>query len=136
MFGIETAICQRISEALQPQAGWSVYGVSDAGDRRSTPAAVIGFESASVADSKGGAVSVSPVWRVTLACRRSSHTAADLDQAVDAVIHALHGWQPEQAGKRWDAMRLQSAQAPIMDDAGLIGVDLRFVTTAAYVGQP
>lgn len=134
MLAVGSPIKDRLAVLL---GAWSVYQRTDALDKRVVPAVEVGIDGAQVADSKTGAVSLTPNWMVTLVVRRGDSAADQLDAAFAAVVESLHNWTPgEQGGRKWERLRLVSVREPDFVDEGLAGVVLVFSTGASYDGQP
>ena len=120
---------------LAPLAGWDVRaGTDQDADRRKVPAADVRCVGATVADSKAGAVMVAPVWRCVLVVQRGDAASEQLDNAIAAVICALHGWKPgEFGGRGWETLTLSGISEPMFEDVGLVGYELIFATAARYM---
>lgn len=136
MLALEAPIKARL-QALPQLTGWALRVGTDQGERATVPAVDARCPAAGVADRKGGAVLVSPEWQITLAVRRGDEVAEMLDAALAAVIESLHGWQPGlHGGRGWERMVLSRISEPMLPDAGLVGYELTFSTSATYAGQP
>lgn len=135
MLALEPVIVARLRLALA--SDWTVIGfTADKGSRDGYPLASVRFLDGSLADSKTSSVAVQPVWRVTLVCRRSDDAATLIDSAFAMCIGTLHNWVPGQSGGRgWNRMALVRFAEPQYLDAGLVGVELLFATTAQFKGQ-
>lgn len=135
MLALEPVITARLAAALP--AGWTCMGVSATpGQRDDYPLASVSLTAARAADSKMAAANLQPAWAVAFIARRTAGTSALIDAAVSAAIEALHNWAPGVVGGRpWTHLRLEQAAPYPAVDAGLIGVELIFTTTARYDGQ-
>ena len=124
-------------QGLAALAGWSVRHGEDLQERTAIPAAVYACRGATAESQRSGAVMVAPVWTVSLTVARTDTGAAALDAALNAVIEALHGWQPAvAAGQRgWEPLALARITEPQYADAGLLGYVLTFTTSGLYRGQ-
>lgn len=123
-------------QALAPLAAWQVRTNTEDADRAALPMADVRCIGAGVSSQKAGAVVVEPQWTVVLVLRRGGTASAELDAALQAVIGALHGWQPGQhGGLGWEPLALQRISEPILADEGLVGYELTFSTQALYRGQ-
>lgn len=136
MLALEPVIVDRLRAVLA--GAWTVMGLtSDKGSRDSFPLASLSFTDGRVPDSKTGAVSVQPIWRLTLVHRKNDQAATVVDAAFAAAIEALHNWTPGQvSGRRWERLALVQFGAPQYPEDGLVGVELLFTTSARYDGQP
>lgn len=135
MLAILPALKLRLQEV--PVLGaWDVRTNLEAADRRVLPAVDVRCTRARVADRNTGAVLISPEWTVTLVLRRGVDAGALLDDALDAVIGALHSWPPGQHGGRgWERLALLDVTEPDFADEGMAGYTLTFGTAAMYRGQ-
>ena len=121
---------------LPQLAGWDVRTNIEPAPRDKYPAADVRCTGAQVADSKTGALMLSPQWAVTLVRRRSADAAELLDAALAAVIESLHSWAPGQHGGRgWERLVLLDVSEAVFTDDGLAGYQLTFGTSAMYRGQ-
>lgn len=135
MLALITPIKTRL-QALAPLAAWQVCTNTEDADRTNLPLVDLRCLGAGVSSQRIGAVMVDPQWTVTLISRRGDTTAAELDTVLDAVIGALHGWQPGQHGGRgWERLALQRISEPMLVEEGLVGYELTFSTQALYRGQ-
>ncbi|MFM2254186.1 MAG: hypothetical protein RJB68_2523 [Pseudomonadota bacterium] len=134
MLAVGNPIKDRLADLL---TDWSVRLRTDVVEKRQFPAVEVGIDGAQVADSKTGAVSLTPNWAVTLVVRRGDLAAAQLDEAFAGVVESLHNWAPgAQGGRNWERLRLVSVREPDFADEGVAGVVLVFSTGARYDGQP
>jgi len=137
VLALEPAIVDRLRGEL-PSA-WTVKGMfSDNGKRESDLFASVMFVDANVPASDAPGALVRPYWAITLMAKRSdAEAAARLDGAFALVVEALQGWTPGQvAGRRWERLQLASVKPPPFPEAGLVGIELVFSTSARFDGQP
>lgn len=135
MLALTTPIKTRL-QALAPLAGWQVRTNTEDADRTVLPVADVRCVGAGVADRKTSAAMVAPEWTVALIVRRGAGAADALDQAMAAVIGALHNWHPgQQGGRGWEPLALLRITEPMLAEEGLVGYELTFTTGAKYDGQ-
>lgn len=135
MLALEAPIESRL-QALPQLADWAVRVGTRAVDRAAVPVAHVRCAGAGTGDRKSGAVAIVPEWQITLAVRRGDDAAVSLDSALSAVIESLHGWQPGYHGGRgWEALTLVRVTEPMLQEEGLVGYELTFVTGARYMSS-
>ena len=137
MLALEPAIVARLRGEL-PET-WTVKGMfSDSGKRDAELFASVLFVDGNVPASDAPGALVRPYWAITLMAKRSDADApVNLDSAFSRVIAALQGWTPGQiAGRRWERLQLASVKPPPYPEAGLVGIELVFSTSARFDGQP
>lgn len=135
MLAISQALKTRLTE-LSALTGWAVRLGTDGGDRRPLPAVDVRCGGASVPSVKGAGVLLQPEWMLTIATRRSSEAAAQIDAVLSAVIESLHGWQPgSQGGRGWEPMQISRVTEALFTEEGIAGYELTFTTAARYMGQ-
>ena len=137
MLALEPAIVDRLRSELP--ALWTVKGVfSDSGRRDPDLFASVLFIDANVPASDVPGALVRPFWAITLMAKRSDpDPLAQLDAAFALVVEALQGWAPGHvAGRHWERLQLASVKPPPYPEAGLVGIELVFSTSARYDGQP
>ena len=137
MLALEPAIVGRLRGELPDT--WTVKGMfSDGGKRESDLFASVMFVDANVPASEAPGALVRPYWAVTFMAKRSDPEAAlHLDIAFARGIEALHGWTPGLlAGRRWERLLLVGVKPPPLPEAGLVGIELVFSTSARFDGQP
>lgn len=140
MLALESVIVDRLRQSLPANASWSVKGhTTDTGDRRASggPLAVVMFAAAAVASQRTTAALVQPGFMVTLVMRRGADAAQALDAAFAAAVQSMHNWAPgEVAGRAWEPLKLDRVQPPQYVDEGLTGLELLFVSSGLFHGQP
>ncbi|MET3915970.1 hypothetical protein ABID97_002752 [Variovorax sp. OAS795] len=137
MLALEPAIVARLRAEL-PET-WTVKGMfSDSGRRDAELFASVLFIDGNVPASDAPGALVRPYWAITLMAKRSDADApVHLDSAFSRVIEALQGWTPGRiAGRRWERLQLASVKPPPYPEAGLVGIELVFSTSARFDGQP
>jgi len=137
MLALEPAIVARLRAEL-PET-WTVKGMfSDSGRRDAELFASVLFIDGNVPASDAPGALVRPFWAITLMAKRSDADApVHLDSAFSRVIEALQGWTPGAiAGRRWERLQLASVKPPPYPEAGLVGIELVFSTSARFDGQP
>jgi hypothetical protein len=135
MLALESPIKARLLE-LPALTGWAVRAGTELTDRRIMPAVDVRCSGAQTRDSEASAVTLDPVWTITLIVRRSDQAADQLDAALSDVIGSLHNWYPGQINSRpWRRMAVQSVREPEFPPEGSAAYELIFVTSAVYHGQ-
>lgn len=122
-------------QALAPLDGWDLRSEDVDSPRDVLPAADVRCSGASAADSESVAVTLDPVYTVTLAVKRGSQAAAQLGAALTAVIGSLHNWRPgEQGDAQWRRMALKVVRPPEFQPTGAVAYELTFVSSGVYHG--
>lgn len=123
-------------QGLPQLTGWAVRTNLEDADRSATPAADVRCVGAALPGDKRGAMTLRPAWQVTLVVDRSPSAAGQISGALRAVLHSLHGWQPQTCdGLEWGELSLQSITEPMVENEGLVGYELTFATVHVIKGQ-
>jgi len=124
-------------QALPALTGWAVRTSTESVERKLVPAVDLRVSGAQVSDRKTGAALVTPAIGLTLVVRKGEQAAAQLDAAFAAVVGSLLNWSIGQVGGRqWEPVSLAQVNEPLLADEGLVAMELVFVTSAKYDGQP
>ena len=135
MLALEPLIQERL-RALPVFTGWQVRGGTVATDRRGVPGVDVRMAGASVAQLRKPAVSLQPLWVVSLVVQRGDGGADQLGGALVAVIGSLHNWRPEVAGRSWTELQVAGVSEAQFSDSGFAGYEITFTTVAVFDGQP
>lgn len=134
MLSLTTPIKARL-QALAPLAGWYVRSEDVNADRTKLPAADVRCSGAQATDSETVAVTLDPVYTVTLAVNRGPTAVDELEAAMASVIGSLHNWCPGSAGGvHWRRMALQVVRAADFDPTGSVAYELTFACSGVYHG--
>lgn len=134
MFALIAPIKTRLLD-LAPLDGWQVRSEDVDADRTGLPAADVRCVGAQAQDSETVAVTLDPVYAVTLAVKRGPAAGAELEAALTAVIGVLHNWHPgSHGGAHWRRMSLQLVRQPEFSETGVVAYELTFATGAVYHG--
>lgn len=134
MFALIAPIKTRLQD-LAPLDGWQVRSEDVDADRTGLPAADVRCVGAQAQDSETVAVTLDPVYAVTLAVKRGPAAGAELEGALTAVVGSLHNWHPgSHGGAHWRRMSLQLVRPPEFSETGVVAYELTFATSAVYHG--
>ena len=136
MLSLSNPLCARIA-ALPVLSGWDVRTDIEHSNRQPVPAVDVRCEEARVTSARMSGLLLSPMWRITLAVKRSDAAVTTLDAALSGVIESLHNWMPgTHGGRSWEPLQLVQVVHQPFQDAAVVGYELMFSTGAKYVGQP
>ncbi len=134
MLALITPIKERL-QALPQLAGWDVQTGTETADRRLRRVIDVRCTGADAQDSETQSVRLNPAYTITIVVPRSNDAAGQLDDALAAVVGALHNWHPGRIGARqWSRVALRVAREAEFTDTGLAAYELVFTTGAVYDG--
>lgn len=134
MLALITPIKERL-QALPQLAGWVVQTGTEMADRRLRRMVDVRCTGADAQDSETQSVRLNPAYTVAVVVPRSSDAAQQLDDAMAAVVGALHNWTPGRIGVRqWSRMALRVAREAEFTETGLAEYELVFTSGAVYDG--
>lgn len=137
MLALSAPLCARLA-AMPVLSGWDVRNDIEHSNRQPLPAVDVRCDDAGVTKPRSSSgLLLTPMWRVTLAVKRSDVAVATLDDALSGVIESLHNWMPGQhGGRHWEPLQLVQVVHQPFQDSAVVGYELTFSTGAKYTGQP